>query len=119
VTGDGEVMSPLRTLWLPVPIDCFQRTVPVARSIAQSASGAPSLTLSATLRNTVLPETIGVEPDKVGSGSFQATFSVADQFSGSRRSALIPFCAGPRHIGQSSAAALVPAAADRTAASRT
>ena len=60
----------------------------------------------------MLPETIGVEPETVGIGSFQATFSVADQFSGRRRSALMPFCAGPRHIGQSSAAAAVPAAVD-------
>ena len=41
----------------------------------------------------MLPETIGVEPDTVGIGSFQVTFSVADQFSGSRLSALMPFCA--------------------------
>ena len=119
VTGDGDVMSPLRTLWLPAPIDCFQRTVPVPRSTAHSASGAPSLALSATLRKTRPPATIGVEPESVGSGSFQATFSVADQDSGSPRSALTPFCDGPRHIGQSSAEAVPPAAADRTAASTT
>src|SRR5688572_8305259 len=80
VTGDGEVMSPLRTLRLPAPIGCFQRTLPEARSTAHSARGSPSLAPSDTLRNTVLPETIGVEPDSVGIGSFQATFSVADQF---------------------------------------
>jgi hypothetical protein len=118
VTGEGELMSPLRTLWLPAPIGCFQRTVPVARSTAHSASGSPSLAPSATLRKTVLPATMGVEPETVGTASFHATFSVADQLSGNRRSALIPFCAGPRHIGQSSAAAPVAVAAIRTAAKR-
>jgi hypothetical protein len=81
----------LRTLWLPAPIGCFQRTLPVARSTAHSASGSPSLAPSATLRKTVLPDTIGVEPETVGTGSFQATFSVADQFSGRAFSLLIPF----------------------------
>src|SRR5690242_17245582 len=110
VTGDGEVMSPLRVRWLPAPIGRFQRTAPVARSSAQSAIVELSSALSDTLRNTVLPDTIGVEPDTVGTATFHVTFSVADQVSGSALSLLTPSCAGPRHIGQSSAASTVLAA---------
>src|SRR5690349_11027365 len=112
-------MSPLRTLWLPAPIGCFHFTVPVARSTAHSDKASPSFGPSATLRNTRLPDTIGVEPDTAGSGSFQVTFSVADQFSGSLRSALMPFWPGPRHIGQASARMASPARTERTDAAAT
>ena len=49
------------------------------------------------------PQTIGVEPDHAGSGSFQVTFSVVDQRTGRFFSALTPFSDGPRHCGQFSA----------------
>jgi len=50
------------------------------------------------------PQTIGVEPESAGSGSFQVMFSVADHETGRFFSALIPFADGPLHWGQFSAA---------------
>ena len=43
---------------------------------------------------------MGVEPEKSGNSSFQVTFSVAVQVTGTGPSLATPFMAGPRHCGQ-------------------
>jgi hypothetical protein len=99
VTGDGDDMFCFCIRVLPPPSGRFQRTAPRARSMDHSDRLRPS----ATLRKMRSPQTMGVEPDHSGSGSFQAIFSVFDQRTGRFVSALRPFSSGPRHCGQFSA----------------
>src|SRR5688500_15653559 len=46
---------------------------------------------------------IGVEPLRLGTGSFHAMFSVVDHLIGRPFSPLTPLASGPRHAGQLSA----------------
>jgi hypothetical protein len=57
-------------------------------------------------------QTIGVAPLRLGTGSFQAMFSVADHLTGKFFSPLAPFSEGPRHCGQLSADTTTTAQAD-------
>ena len=61
VTGDGDDMFCLRSMWLPPAIGRFHATVGLVRSIAQSSS-APELESVATLRKMRSPQMIGVDP---------------------------------------------------------
>ncbi len=54
------------------------------------------------------PQMIGVAPVRLGIGSFQATFSSGDHFTGSPFSLLTPLRRGPRHCGQFSAERPIP-----------
>src|SRR6185436_364600 len=106
VTGDGDDMFCLRCMLLPPAIGRFHTTFCFVRSMAQS-SRLPELVLVATLRKIRSPQMMGVDPLKAGSGSFQATFSVALHVAGSPVSVLTPFNVGPRQFGQLSAAKIV------------
>src|ERR1035438_3262405 len=86
------------TRGMPAPI-IKDVTVPLVLSTHHRYRSSPS----ATLRNTLLPQTIGVAPDLAGISSFQAMFSVVLQCSGRSFSVLMPFKEGPRHCGQFSA----------------
>src|SRR5262245_13959469 len=110
VTGDGEDMFCLRSMWLPPPIGVFHGMVGLVRSIAQSSSD-PERESVATLRKIRSPQMIGVDPLYAGSGSFQATFWVALHVVGRPVSADTPFSVGPRQFGQLSAAKMVVVAA--------
>src|SRR6478672_2289654 len=105
VTGEGDDMFCLRSLWLPPPSTAFHRTAGPLRSTHQSDSESPS----ATLRKMSSPQTIGVEPLNAGSGSFHATLFSALHVTGSPVSAAVPFSCGPRHCGQLSADTAAPA----------
>ena len=59
-------------------------------------------------------QTIGVDPLKAGSGSFQATFSVALHVVGRLFSVLRPSIDGPRQCGQLSATSDAPTMERRT-----
>jgi hypothetical protein len=76
---------------------CCQSFLPFLRSKASSARRLPAS--RAWVKNTYLPEMMGVELPGAGNGAFQRTFSVALQWSGSSSSE-IPFACGPRHMGQ-------------------
>src|ERR1022692_793901 len=96
----------------------FQMGVPLVLSTHHRYRSSPS----ATLRNTLLPQTIGVAPDLAGISSFQAMFSsfqamfsVVLQCSGRSFSVLMPFKEGPRHCGQFSASVGSEATARNTA----
>src|ERR1039458_3096524 len=89
----------------------FQMGVPLVLSTHHRYRSSPS----ATLRNTLLPPTIGVAPDLAGISSFQAMFSVVLQCSGRSFSVLMPFKEGPRHCGQFSASVGSEATARNTA----
>src|SRR6266487_2688594 len=78
----------------------FQLTVPLVLSTHQRYR---LLSESATLRKMLLPQMIGVAPVLLGMASFQTTFSVVLQRTGSSFSPLMPFKFGPRHCGQFSA----------------
>ena len=100
VTGDGVDMLCLR--WAcpaEAPSGRFHRAAAVLRSRHHSETVSPS----ATFRKMRSPLTIGVEPLPVGSASFQARPSLADHFTGSPVSGLVPRSSGPRHCGQSAA----------------
>src|SRR5688572_16018165 len=81
VTGDGVDMFCFCPRVLPEPIRFFHITAWVLRSTAHS-SRSPVNSAVATLRKTLLPHTIGVEPVREGIGSFHAMFSVGDQVRG-------------------------------------
>src|SRR5262249_9005035 len=83
------------------PSGLFQRKVPLSRSIDQSSTVSPSM----TLRKIVSPATTGVAAPWLGSSSFQATLSSLLQRTGSPVSALAPVRRGPRHCDQSAAGA--------------
>ena len=72
--------------------------------------------MSATLRKMCSPQTIGVEPEYCGTGTFHTTFSVADHFTGRLVSPLTPLSLGPRHWGQFSAVSGTPASEQRMSA---
>src|SRR6188768_2226991 len=78
VTGDGDDICCFIIRRLPPPSGLFHRIVPFVRSTAQIARFDPS----PTLRNTWSPQTIGVDPERSGTASFQVTFSVVDQRTG-------------------------------------
>src|SRR5438128_1864703 len=59
---------------------------------------------SAVVRNTRGPQTAGLECPRPGTGAFQATFSAGPHLVGTA-SGLVPSPRGPRHHGQSPAAA--------------
>src|SRR6185503_17902536 len=99
VTGDGDDICCFIMRRLPPLSGRFQRTVPRDRSTAHNDRSLPS----PTLRKTCSPQTIGVAPDRSGTASFQAMFSVVDQRTGRLFSPLMPFSSGPRHCGQCSA----------------
>ena len=61
VTGDGDDMFCLRSMWFPSAIGRFHRTVWFVRSIAHSSS-APVFAAVAMFRKIVLPQMIGVDP---------------------------------------------------------
>ena len=102
---------------LPSESGRFQTTACLLRSMAQS-SRLPVRRSVATLRNTRSFQMTGVEPLKAGSGTFQATFSVALQVVGSPFSALTPSSEGPRHCGQLSAARETPIETTNAAVNR-
>ena len=64
------------------------------------ASSSPRLT--AVVRNTRSPQTIGDDQPRPGTSVFQATFSVADQRSGRFGPLATPRAPGPRNCGQCS-----------------
>ena len=61
----------------------------------------------AVVRNTWLPQTMGEECPRPGSGVFQAMFFVGAQSEGSSSSDEMPWLSGPRHCGQLAACRLV------------
>ena len=61
VTGDGDDMFCLRSMWLASTIKRFHFTSGLLRSIAHS-SIEPVFAAVATFRKIVLPQMIGVEP---------------------------------------------------------
>ena len=71
VTGEGDDMFCFIMRVSPPPSSRFQSATPRLRSTAQRYMSRPS----ATLRKMWSPQTIGVEPDQAGSGSFQVMFS--------------------------------------------
>ena len=99
VTGEGDDMFCLRMSWSPPPSFCFQRTV-AAVAVERPQVQAAGL---GDVEEDVSPQTIGVAPLRIGSGVFQATFSVGDHFAGRPFSGLAPSSCGPRHCGQLSA----------------
>src|SRR5512147_589499 len=72
VTGDGEDMFCFRTLRFPEPSGFFQISTPLARSTQDKKSSAPF----ATLKKMRSCQTIGVDPEKSGMGSFQVMLSL-------------------------------------------
>ena len=76
---------------------------------------------TATFRKIRSPQTMGVDPDQAGSGSFQAMFRSASHSIGRSVSVLTPSPVGPRHAGQCSASATPGAevATDRATARAT
>ena len=85
----------------------FQATACLLRSTAQSSIW-PVPRAVATFRKIVSFQMIGVEPLKAGSGSLQATFSVALHVVGRPLSLLTPSIEGPRQCGHVSAASGAP-----------
>src|SRR6266702_4040962 len=81
LTGDGVDMFCLRCCRLPPPSGRRHTIAPLSRSTHQRCSVTASVDFrsSATLRKMRPLETIGVEPDQAGSGSFHTTFSVFDR----------------------------------------
>jgi hypothetical protein len=73
VTGDGDDMFCLRSMWFESSSWRFHITACLLRSIAHSSS-SPVLVPVATFRKIVSPQMIGVDPLYAGSGSFHATF---------------------------------------------
>ena len=61
VTGDGDDMFCLRSMWLVSASGRFHETFCLRRSTAHNSS-APVLAAVATFRKMVSPEMIGVEP---------------------------------------------------------
>jgi hypothetical protein len=61
VTGEGDDMFCFCAMWFESASRRFHATDCVVRSMAQSSS-TPVLAPVATLRNTVSPQTMGVEP---------------------------------------------------------
>ena len=102
VTGDGDDRFCLRRRRLPALRCRFQSTSPVLRSMHQSSRLSSS---TATLRKIRSFQTIGVEPDRRGTASFQATLRSVSHSSGRSVSALTPSAVGPRQWGQFPAAA--------------
>src|SRR5918993_1976887 len=76
VTGEGDDMFCLRSMWLLSASGRFHATVCFRRSIAHNST-APVFGAVATLRKMVSPWMIGVEPLYAGRGIFQATFLVS------------------------------------------
>ena len=72
VTGDGVDMFCLRCRLSPSLRCRFQTGSPFLRSTAHRNR----LPFSATFRKMRSPQTIGVDPDNAGIGSFHAMFSV-------------------------------------------
>ena len=102
VTGDGEDIFCLRSMWLPPAMAPFHSTLPVFRSSDHSSS-SPVASAVPTFRKMVSPQIIGVEPLRPGIGSFHVMFSVVLHLMGRPFSLLTPFSDGPRHCGQFSA----------------
>ena len=61
VTGDGDDMFCLRSIWLDATSGRFHRTEPLILSTAHNSS-TPLFDSVATFRKIVLPQMIGVEP---------------------------------------------------------
>ena len=61
VTGDGDDMFCLRSMWFSSASGRFQRTVCFARSTAHSSS-APVFAAVAMFKKIVLPQMMGVDP---------------------------------------------------------
>src|SRR5512145_66082 len=99
VTGEGVDMFCLRCWLLPPPSGRFHMTSPLLRSTDHSSS-SPVVIAVATFRKIWLPQMIGVDPLRLGIGSFHAMFSSIDHLIGSPFSALTPLSLGPRHCGQ-------------------
>src|SRR5262245_42471425 len=82
-------------------------SLPVLRSTHRTPRLAPLSV--ACVRKMWSPQTTGDALPRSGSGDFQRTFSVGPQVSGGSFPGEWPVAAGPRHAGQFSACATVPA----------